>query len=142
LSSEVTLHGIKRPLNFIVDTGASISVLSIQLVKTEDLSKFAHAGRMRVFGAAGVADDVETLMLPRVSVGTSERASVRAAVLDLEPVNETAGFTQSGIIGGNFLRHYRVTFDFFRGVVQLAPERPVKIEREEKAVAKPGETLS
>jgi Flp pilus assembly protein TadD/predicted aspartyl protease len=142
LSSEVTLDGIKRPLNFIVDTGASISVLSMQLLKTEDLSSFAHAGKMRVFGAAGVADDVETLMLPRISVGASERAAVRAAVLDLEPVNETAGFTQSGIIGGNFLRHYRVTFDFFRGVVQLVPERPVKIEREEKAVAKPGETLS
>jgi hypothetical protein len=89
-----------------------------------------------------VADDVETLMLPRVSVGASERAAVRAAVLDLDPVNETAGFIQSGIIGGNFLRHYRVTFDFYRGVVQLVPERPVKIEKEEKAVPKPGESIS
>jgi hypothetical protein len=42
-------------------------------------------------------------------------------VLDLEPVNETAGFLQSGILGGNFLHFYRVVFDFYRGVVRLEP---------------------
>ena len=41
------------------------------------------------------------------------------AVLDLEPVNETAGFTQSGILGGNFLRHFRIYFDFARGAMRL-----------------------
>jgi hypothetical protein len=42
-------------------------------------------------------------------------------VLDLEPVNETTGFIQSGIIGGNFLRYYRVSFDFKRSVIWLEP---------------------
>jgi hypothetical protein len=42
-------------------------------------------------------------------------------VLDLEPVNETAGFEQSGILGGNFLRHFRVVFDFPKGIVRLQP---------------------
>jgi hypothetical protein len=40
-------------------------------------------------------------------------------VLDMEPVNETAGFTQAGILGGNFLRHFRVYFDFARGSMRL-----------------------
>ena len=39
----------------------------------------------------------------------------------MEPINETAGFEQTGIVGGNFLRHYRVTFDFPRAVVRLEP---------------------
>jgi hypothetical protein len=43
------------------------------------------------------------------------------AVLDLEPVNETTGFIQSGIIGGNFLRYFRVTFDFKKSVIRLEP---------------------
>jgi len=34
-------------------------------------------------------------------------------------VNETAGFLQSGILGGNFLRHYRVIFYFEKGLVRL-----------------------
>jgi hypothetical protein len=39
----------------------------------------------------------------------------------MEPVNETAGFTQGGILGGNFLRHFRIYFDFARGAMRLEP---------------------
>jgi hypothetical protein len=49
------------------------------------------------------------------------REKISAAVLDLDPVNETAGFTQNGILGGNFLRHFRVSFDFRRGIIRLEP---------------------
>ena len=42
-------------------------------------------------------------------------------MLDLEPINETAGFQQSGILGGNFLRHFRVIFDFQRAIVRFEP---------------------
>jgi hypothetical protein len=52
------------------------------------------------------------------------RENIRAAVLDLEPLNETAGFTQDGILGANFLNHYRVDFDFQRGVIRLEPLQP------------------
>jgi hypothetical protein len=53
-------------------------------------------------------------------------------VLDLEPVNETAGFLQSGILGGNFLRFYRVVFDFYRGVVRLE-----SLEKQAQPAVKP-----
>ena len=46
---------------------------------------------MRVFGAAGVTEDVKLLQLPRLSLGLSKLEKINAAVLDLEPVNETAG---------------------------------------------------
>jgi hypothetical protein len=76
---------------------------------------------MRIYGAAGISDDVKSLLLPKVIVGSTSRERITAAVLDLDPVNETAGFTQNGILGGNFLRHYRVSFDFQRGLVLLEP---------------------
>lgn len=76
---------------------------------------------MRVFGAAGIAEDVKTALLPRVMIGSYALEKINAAVLDLEPVNETAGFQQSGILGGNFLRHFRVVFDFQKGFVRLQP---------------------
>jgi hypothetical protein len=68
-----------------------------------------------------VTDDVKMLTLPRIAFGPFSRQKIPAAVLDLEPVNETAGFMQDGILGGNFLRNYRVTFDFARAVIQLEP---------------------
>ena len=121
LSGEVKLDGLEKPQNFIIDTGASISVVSEKLAALEELEAYKQPTQLRVFGAAGVAENVSTLTLRRVVLGTLIREHLSAAVLDLEPVNETAGFTQDGILGGNFLRHFRVAFDFTRGVIRLEP---------------------
>lgn len=121
LSGEVVVEGIEKPLNFIVDTGASVSVVSEKLSEQEDLGSYLQPTRMRVFGAAGIAEDVKIVLLPKVLLGASARERINAAVLDLEPLNETAGFTQDGILGANFLRHFRVSFDFPRGVIRLEP---------------------
>ena len=118
LSGEVGLEGFEKTVNFIIDTAASITVVSEKLSQEEQLLDLLQPSRMRVFGAAGVTEDVKLLQLPRLSLGiTLER--INAAVLDMEPVNETAGFTQSGILGGNFLRNFRVYFDFARGSMRL-----------------------
>jgi tetratricopeptide (TPR) repeat protein len=121
LSGEVQVEGVARPFNFIIDTGASISVVSEKMMELDEMHDFKHPRRMRIYGAAGVAEGVQTLVLPRVLLGTQSREKLDVAVLDLEPVNETTGFVQSGIIGGNFLRHFRVTFDFRRSVILLEP---------------------
>jgi predicted aspartyl protease len=130
LSGEVFIDGINKPLNFIIDTGATISVVSEKFAALQEAQSFALRGGMRVFGAAGVADNVKMVLLPRVKMGSYEQEKISAAVLNLEPVNETAGFDQSGILGGNFLRHFRIAFDFQRGVVRL--------ERLDSAIAPPG----
>jgi tetratricopeptide (TPR) repeat protein len=121
LSGEVTLDGFDKSLNFIVDTAASITVISEKLSQEEQLLDLLQPSKMRVFGAAGVTEDVKLLQLPRLSLGLSKLEKINAAVLDMEPVNETAGFTQSGILGGNFLRHFRIYFDFSRGTMRLEP---------------------
>lgn len=119
LSGEVRLEGIDKPLNFIIDTGADISVISDALFKAEDFGNTARGARIPIYGAAGVTDSVMTLYLSRVSVGAHVREGIEAAVLDLEPINETSGFDQAGILGANFLRHFRVVFDFQRSVMRL-----------------------
>jgi len=124
LSGEIFIEGIDKPLNFIIDTGATVTVMSERLAALEEAQAFIKQGRMRVFGAAGVAENVKMALLPKIAIGTYAREKVDAAVLDLEPVNETAGFLQSGILGGNFLRHYRLVFDFGRGVVRFEPLAP------------------
>ena len=120
-SGEVNLDGLDKPANFIVDTGASISVVSEVLAARMGMVKFAQAGRINVYGAAGLAENIQTLLLPRIHLGTHMRQNVYVAVLDMEPINETAGFEQTGIVGGNVLRHFRVTFDFARGIIRLEP---------------------
>ena len=118
-SSAVSVDGIQKPLNFIVDTGASISVVATALTQREDMARFVQPTKLRVYGAAGVSEDVDLLLLPHISLGTYKHNYLSAAVLDMEPINETSGFEQTGIIGGNLLRYFRVTFDFQRAIVRL-----------------------
>ena len=130
LSGEVGLDGFNKNVNFIIDTAASITVISEKLSQEEQLLDLLQPSKMRVFGAAGVTEDVKLLQLPRLSLGLSKLEKINAAVLDLEPVNETAGFTQSGILGGNFLRHFRIYFDFARGAMRLEPlnQKPKSVD--------------
>lgn len=121
LSGEVALDGFEKPLNFIIDTAASITVVSEKLSQEEALLDLLRPSKMRVFGAAGITENVKLVQLPKVSLGLSKLEKINAAVLDLEPVNETAGFKQSGIIGGNFLKNFRIYFDFARGALRLEP---------------------
>ncbi len=121
LSGEVQLEGIAVPLNFIVDTGASVSVISDDIAGMEAVSPFANTEKMRVIGSAGVTDGVTSFQLPRVSFGAHSRRGITAIALDLDLINEASGFEQAGILGGNFLRNYRMTFDFRNSRVTFVP---------------------
>ncbi|MEJ7700213.1 MAG: hypothetical protein WKF71_11280 [Pyrinomonadaceae bacterium] len=44
-----------------------------------------------------------------------------AIALDLSLINEASGFEQAGILGGNFLKNYRLTFDFQNSKVVFVP---------------------
>ena len=139
LSGEVALDGFDKNVNFIIDTAASITVISEKLSQQEQLLDLLQPSKMRVFGAAGVTEDVKLLQLPQLSLGLSKLEKINAAVLDLEPVNETAGFTQSGILGGNFLRHFRIYFDFARGAMRLEPlnQKPRSVDNNQEVVLTP-----
>lgn len=121
LSGEVQLQGVETPLNFIVDTGASVSVISDDVAGLQGITPFASDERMRVVGSAGVTEDVPSFLLPKVSFGEHSRKSIMAIALDLDAINEASGFQQSGILGGNFLRNYRMTFDFRNSKVTFVP---------------------
>jgi predicted aspartyl protease len=119
--ADVRIEGIDSPLNFIMDTGATISVVATGMEALTGISSCKHGSTMRIVGAAGTEENVTTILLPRLNVGASERQNILAAVLDLEQISEAIGSQQIGIVGGDFLRHFRVVFDLPRSVVRLLP---------------------
>ena len=121
LSGSVRLDGVESPLNFIVDTGATVSVISDEVANLSEIRKHQREEKMRVIGAAGITEGVSAFTLPKVSFGDYSNNSVMAVALDLDIINETTGFEQAGILGGNFLRNYRVTFDFKNSKVLFVP---------------------
>ncbi|MBK6586964.1 MAG: aspartyl protease family protein [Acidobacteria bacterium] len=126
LSGEVQLQGVESPLNFIVDTGASVSVISAGVAKEDGLVPFANEEKLRVIGSAGVTNDVQTFKLPKVTFGKHSETDITAVALDLDVINEASGFEQSGILGGNFLKNYRMTFDFKNSKVTFVSVKPDK----------------
>lgn len=123
LSGEVQLEGVEASLNFIVDTGASISVISDEVANLSEISRFVRNEKMRVVGAAGVTENVSSFLLPRITFGNNSRESITAIALDLDIINEASGFRQAGILGGNFLKNYSLTFDFKNSKVIFTPVR-------------------
>ena len=124
LSGEVQLQGIESPLNFIVDTGASVSVISDRVASNKEIIPFLNEEKLRVIGAAGVTEGVSSFLLPRVSFGNHSRERIEAIALDLDTINEASGFEQSGILGGNFLKNYSLTFDFKNSKVTFTSVTP------------------
>ncbi len=122
-SAETRLQGLSRPLNFILDTGATVTVISKAAVKRFELDSLKLKGeRYRVIGAAGIEDGAEALQLATLTVSGLRKSNSRALILDLEPVNETSGFEQHGIIGGDYLAHFLVQFDLRRFRLRLTPQ--------------------
>ena len=132
LSGEVHLEGIERPLNFIVDTGASVSVVSESPRKKDLIS--SGATRMRIMRRVSLRR--ENVLLHGRSAQL--RATNYGGPFGPGPVNETAGFTQMGILGANYLRHFRVSFDFQRGLLRL---EPLNQKTNSADVARPNEHL-
>jgi predicted aspartyl protease len=121
ISIETELDGSHR-INAILDSGASSTVISSAAVHRLNLRDNIIKGQtVRVVGAAGVSENVELLFLRRCKVADLQQNNLRALVLDFNAINETSGFEQSGILGGDFLRHFRVTIDFTRAQVALEP---------------------
>ena len=122
-SAEAFLEGNDKPFNFIIDTGASTTVISKASVKRHGLEKLKLKNALfRVVGAAGVENDVEAIGLATLTVNGLRQRNARALILNLEPVNETSGFEQHGIIGGDFLRHFKVIIDLRKFLLQLIPQ--------------------
>jgi len=122
-SAEAHLAATAQPLNFIIDTGATTTVISKASVKRFGLDQLIIPDeRIQVIGAAGIEDDVSLLGLATLTVNGLRQSNARALILNLDPVNETSGFEQHGILGGDFLRHFRVQLDLRRYQLRLTPQ--------------------
>jgi tetratricopeptide (TPR) repeat protein len=122
-SAETRLPDMDRPLNFIIDTGATVSVVSKAIVKRHQLDGLKLQGqKYRVIGAAGIEEGAEALGLSTLTVSGLKKKNARALILDLDAVNETSGFEQHGILGGDYLSHFRIVLDLRRYQFKLTPQ--------------------
>lgn len=121
ISIETQIDGT-HSINAILDSAASSSVISMAAVERLKMRDRIIKGQtVQVTGAAGVADNVELLFIRNCRVADLQQNNLRALVLDFAAINENSGFEQSGILGGDFMRNFRVTIDFNRAQILFQP---------------------
>lgn len=121
ISIETEFDG-NQHVNAILDSGASSSVISLAAVERLNMHDQIIKGQTTsVIGAAGITENVQMLFVRNCRVANVQQSNLRALVMDFGPINETSGFEQSGILGGDFLRHFRLTIDFNRAQLVLQP---------------------
>jgi predicted aspartyl protease/Tfp pilus assembly protein PilF len=129
ISIETEFDGT-NPVNAILDSGASSTAISLVAVERLKMRNQIIKGQTaNDIGAAGVTNNVEMLFIRNCRVADLKQSNLRALVLDFGAINETSGFEQSGILGGDFLRHFRVTIDFMRTQVTFRPHSSAVIKQ-------------
>lgn len=110
-----------RPLQFLVDSGASISVLDRQTARDLDLALHPE---VQVAGVGATALGHGPVHFP-TSVGPIPiRLPDRLLVLDLHRLSQACGNTVHGLIGADFFRDRIVELDYERGALRLLTSPP------------------
>ena len=104
------------PFEFVLDTGASTTAMS------PSLAKYAQEVRARVaVTGAGGQSQATAGKVGRIRVGEHEQPDQDAVFLDaLAALNQALGKDVKGILGYNFLKHYRVILDYPARRLRLA----------------------
>jgi predicted aspartyl protease len=106
----------KGPFRFVLDTGASMTVLSRTLatklaVKAEEKAAGMGAGGKISFSLGSIQS---------LSIGDATMEGVGVAIGDLTALSKVTGAELDGIIGYNFLKNYTLTVDYKNETVRLS----------------------
>ena len=107
-----------RPTYFVIDTGGEVISIS-----AETAGHFANGGYrkipLKVYGTSGW--DRDAFLLPGMSLNFDqiEYKNMPLVVLNLRAPSVLLGFQLGGIVGHNFLSHYRVALDMNASELRL-----------------------
>lgn len=113
----------KDELNFVIDTGATQSVLDKSVAKT--LGKCEDSNLTMTTGSGSV--NLSYMTIPKIAIGDLTLKDIHFAVADLAAFSQILGQRPSGLIGANILRRFRVTIDYPQRKVILAHPSNVKV---------------
>lgn len=110
----------KGPYQFLIDTGAERTVISAELARELALEGGDPA---RMHSMSGVAN-VETVIIPQLQVSRKSVEGIHA------PALKAVHIGASGMLGVDTLQSQRVTFDFERQTMTVAPSKSGIVDRD------------
>jgi predicted aspartyl protease len=104
----------RAPVRLLLDTGASRTTISPAALIGLGVT-YRDGPRVQIRGVTGSASAY------LVSLGSVEVGGARVGPLRVPSHDAQMGVGAEGLLGQDFLNHFRVTIDNARGVVELAP---------------------
>lgn len=114
----------RGPYDFIIDTGATLSIAFQNLAAIEGFRPTGGAPR-RVLGISGSAE-LDTYVLGDIALGAAELKDHVGVII---PDWAAPRKTPAGIIGIDFLRQYAIVFDVSERTISLYPHGGIPAER-------------
>jgi predicted aspartyl protease len=108
--------------NFIVDTGAVTTVISLNLAARLGVNPNTPGAKVEV-GLAGVGGlENMVLRVPNVTFKTGKNSETYPQVvsIDLKQISKMIGTEVSGVIGHDFYQNYKLTLDYYGTAVTLS----------------------
>jgi predicted aspartyl protease len=111
------------PFEFILDTGAGTSLLSVEL--SEKL-------KVKILGSkqgqsAGGAVSVSLAKVESVAVGNARLTDIDVGIVDLKHIGAAVGAKIDGDLGYNFLKSFRVSIDYEKCQLRLDDPRRLDV---------------
>ena len=116
---EVEVNGL-GPLRFILDTGASMTVITPAAAKAAGVKP---TGQKPTAVGAGGQSPARLAKLKSFRVGTHAARNLEVVLLNLSHVEKPLGIQLDGIIGYNFLRNCVLTIDYPHRMLYLYPAK-------------------
>jgi predicted aspartyl protease len=106
------------PATFIVDTGASITLVSQAFVRERQLKSISRQVQLSVVGS-NKAQAVTLVQLDRFALGNVVLNNQQAIVQNLDAIEHLLKRPLAGVIGASFLQRYRVVIDYPHRILSL-----------------------
>lgn len=113
-------------VSLILDTGATLTCLDSDVVRALNLSE--RTGTVGAGVSLGRSGRMRLMKLDSIRVGAASATDVTVCAVDLSNVRALSPNVR-GLLGLNFLRHFRVTLDFERNVLRLQRLTPTRATR-------------
>jgi hypothetical protein len=110
------IHACKMKL--LIDTGAGLDMMIYSRSKNAKLFMSKKSGKVRI--GQGVNGDIQGIVAEKMkmNIGQFELSEVEVSFSDRKSNRKHSRyFGVDGLIGGNILKRYKVTFDYIHGVV-------------------------
>jgi predicted aspartyl protease len=112
----------RGPFDFILDTGAGTSLVSIDLARELNLKTIGSKHGQTAGGKVAVS----LAKVDSIRAGEIKLENVDVGIVDLSQIGGSVGAKIDGDLGYNFLKHFRVTIDYRDLVLRL--DDPKRIE--------------